>query len=147
MTMSGAAEAEQARGQGPGALSAECGPTAYYDGACPLCAREIGFYRRQEGADLIRWVDVSAIDGGNVLPNLTRAEALARFTVRDADGVLVSGSPAFVRVWKQLPRFRWIAAVFETQPFAWLLARAYDVFLRLRPRLQALAASRAAGGH
>jgi predicted DCC family thiol-disulfide oxidoreductase YuxK len=70
-------------------------PTAFYDGACPLCAREIGFYRRQEGADWICWVDISSIDTMDVAPDLAREEALARFTVRDADGSLVSGGRAF----------------------------------------------------
>jgi hypothetical protein len=42
-----------------------------------LCAREIGFYRRQHGADLICWVDLSGIDTVYVAPNLSRAKALA----------------------------------------------------------------------
>ena len=36
----------------------EC-KTLYYDGACPLCAREIAFYRNLKGASDIRWTDVS----------------------------------------------------------------------------------------
>ena len=114
-------------------------PTAYYDGACPLCAREIGFYRRQNGADRICWVDISDIDTVDVAPGLPREEALARFSVRDADGSLVSGGRAFTHIWKRLPRFRWLATVFDIQPFAWLLGQAYRLFLEVRPRLQALA--------
>ena len=117
-------------------------PIAYYDGACPLCSREIGFYRRQNGADRICWVDISGIDTMDVAPDLAREEALARFTVRDADGSLVSGGKAFTRVWKKLPRFRWLAKLFDVQPFAWSLDQAYGIFLKLRPRLQAMALSR-----
>jgi predicted DCC family thiol-disulfide oxidoreductase YuxK len=111
-------------------------PVAYYDGACPICAREIGLYRRQEGADRIRWVDIGTM---NDLPDLSREQALARFTVRKADGSLVSGSSAFILIWKELPRFRWLAALSSSAPLAWLLDKAYGIFLILRPRLQAMA--------
>lgn len=121
-------------------------PIAYYDGACPLCAREIGFYRRQKGADRICWVDISGIDTMDVAPDLAREEALARFTVRDADGSLVSGGRAFTLIWKQLPRFRWLAKLFDIQPFSRSLDQAYGIFLKLRPRLQAMTLSREVQG-
>jgi len=57
----------------------------------------------------------------DVAPDLAREEALARFTVRDADGSLVSGGIAFPLIWKQLPRFRWLAKLSDIQPFAWSL--------------------------
>ena len=68
------------------------GPIAYYDGACPLCAREIAFYRRQAGASRIHWIDVSRLGGNEVAPDLSNSAALARFHVRDIDGSLVSGA-------------------------------------------------------
>ena len=34
--------------------------TIYYDGSCPLCRREIAFYRRQPGSERLDWMDVSA---------------------------------------------------------------------------------------
>lgn len=146
MTTSGAADIEAAAASRPKTMSGHDGPTAYYDGACPLCAREIGFYRRQDGADRICWVDISDIDTVDVAPDLTREQALTRFTVRDADGSLVSGGRAFTRIWMRLPLFRWLATVFEIQPFNWLLDQAYDLFLKLRPRLQAMAAPREVRG-
>lgn len=36
--------------------------TVYYDGACPLCQREISFYRQRKGAEAVRWVDVAQDD-------------------------------------------------------------------------------------
>ena len=112
----------------------------YYDGACPLCAREIGFYKGQEGADQVHWVDVSRCESVNVAPDLRRDEALARLTVSEADGRLVSGGGAFIRIWARLPRFRWLARLLQVQPLPWLLHHAYEIFLLLRPYLQAMAA-------
>ena len=139
-TTSGVGSIEVAATHPPETMPGHDRPTAYYDGACPLCAREIDFYRRQKGAEQVCWVDIGDIDSAIVAPDLSRSEALARFTVRDVDGSLVSGSEAFVRIWMCLPRFRWLAKLFEVHPFAWLLGQAYRLFLEVRPRLQALAA-------
>jgi hypothetical protein len=40
--------------------------TVYYDGSCPICSREIGFYRARPGADGFDWVNVAG-DGAEVL--------------------------------------------------------------------------------
>jgi len=121
--------------------------TVFYDGACPLCQREIGFYRRQRGADAIAWVDVSAgADDAQVAPGLSKAQAMARFHVRDGDGVLVDGGAAFARLWEALPRFRPLGRFGRLRSVAWILDRGYELFLKGRPRLQAMAARQGSGG-
>ena len=32
-------------------MSGQTRLTVYYDGACPVCSSEMGFYQRQDGAD------------------------------------------------------------------------------------------------
>ncbi len=113
--------------------------TIFYDGACPLCAREIAFYRRRRGADRMRWVDVAqAPSEGEVAPGLARADALARFHVMDEAGRLVSGGRAFAEILARLDRFRLFGRALRREPLASLLDGAYAVFLPLRPRLQRL---------
>lgn len=116
--------------------------TVYYDGACPLCQREISFYRRRRGSEKVCWVDVSDTDAEVIAPDLTRREALARFHVRDADGELVSGGVAFARLWREMPGFRSLGNLFSTRPLSWLLDRSYEFFLRFRPQLQSMAQAR-----
>ncbi len=112
--------------------------TVFYDGACPLCRREIAFYRRRRGAAAIRWLDVSGLPEGEVAPGLPRCAALARFHVLLPDGRRLSGGPAFAAVWRALPAFRPLGWAFGFRETGWLADRAYDAFLRLRPRLQRL---------
>ncbi len=114
--------------------------TVFYDGACPLCRREVAFYRERRGAERVDWVDVSEAGTKDVAPGLSRQQALARFHVSDASGTLMSGGAAFAALWRTLPSFRPLGRLFGLRPFAWALERLYLVFLRLRPRLQALAA-------
>ena len=112
------------------------GPTVYYDGGCPLCAREIAFYHRRAGADAVCWVDVHNLSDVEVLPGLSKTQALARFHVATPEGEIVSGGAAFARLWAALPGFRPLGRLFQRAPLTWLLDRTYDLFLKVRPRLQ-----------
>jgi hypothetical protein len=67
--------------------------TVYYDGSCPICSREIGFYRARAGADGFDWVNVAG-GGWEVLGRgLSHDAALARMHVRRADGTLLKNRP------------------------------------------------------
>lgn len=114
--------------------------TVLYDGACPLCRREIAHVRslaeRRQGSALC-FIDVS-----NEHPTLApqeRARLLERFHVQRADGSRLSGAAAFVAMWERLPGWRWLAYVARVPGALWALECAYRGFLRVRPALQALA--------
>ena len=112
--------------------------TVWYDGACPLCRREIGLYRDlqplQPGAPLC-FADVS--DPATPVPDGTTREALlARFHVRTSDGRWLSGARAFLALWDGLPGWRWLSLACRLPGAAWAMERAYRLFLRWRPVMQ-----------
>ena len=112
--------------------------TVLYDGACPLCRREIGIYRGlqplQSGSPVC-FADVS--DAALPLPaGTTREQLLARFHVRNRDGELLSGAAAFLALWAALPGWRWLAMIGRLPGAAWAMERSYLFFLRWRPMLQ-----------
>ena len=109
--------------------------TVYFDGACPLCRREVDFYRRRRGAAAIEFVDVSDATGDHVASDLRTDEALARFHVRGADGRLYSGAQGFAALWAALPAFRRLAALFRLPLVERLAERAYRMFLHVRPAM------------
>jgi predicted DCC family thiol-disulfide oxidoreductase YuxK len=106
----------------------------YYDGGCPLCRSEIAHYRKLDAAGRVDFVDLSSptVETG---PDLSRETALGRFHVRDGDGEVESGAAAFVRLWKELPGWRWLAVIARVPGVVWLMERAYRGFLPIRPRL------------
>jgi len=116
--------------------------TVYFDGSCPLCRREIGYYQKRRGADTINWVDLTAADENSVCAlgeDLTCDEALARFHVRKPDGTLADGAAGFVELWKALPAFKWLGRLVSIPPILWVAERSYDLFLNVRPAMQSFA--------
>jgi predicted DCC family thiol-disulfide oxidoreductase YuxK len=109
--------------------------TVLYDGACPLCRREIALYQGLPSNTSICYVDVS--HPGAALPaNVTQGELLARFHVQDGAGQLRSGAAAFLLLWAALPGWRWLARFGRLPGATWAMERAYRFFLRWRPLLQ-----------
>ncbi|MCY7312924.1 MAG: DUF393 domain-containing protein [Pseudoxanthomonas sp.] len=112
--------------------------TVLYDGACPLCRREIGIYRGLQPLHSdapVCFADVS--DAALPLPpGTTREQLLARFHVRGRNGELLSGAQAFLALWAALPGWRWLALAGRLPGAAWLMEHSYRVFLRWRPTLQ-----------
>ena len=125
----------------PGSLGphGKDGPTIYYDGSCPLCYREIKFYRNMAGADNIAWYDVASSPASYPTIGLAREVALKRFHVKTAEGTLLSGAAGFAHLWLNLPRWRLLGVITSHRivlPFAEV---AYRLFLLVRPAAQALA--------
>jgi demethoxyubiquinone hydroxylase (CLK1/Coq7/Cat5 family)/predicted DCC family thiol-disulfide oxidoreductase YuxK len=114
-------------------MSSSAACTVYFDGACPLCRREIAHYRRRAAGADIAWVDASTCDEDALGGDLPRAAAISRLHVREADGTLASGASAFNAIWARVPGYRWLAAVTSRRPSLRLLELAYAGFLRLRP--------------
>lgn len=79
--------------------------TVYFDGGCALCAREIAHYRRVAPSGAIHWLDA---DREQLPPELTREDALRYLRARDAAGRWHVGAHAFVAIWLQIPRYRWL---------------------------------------
>jgi len=106
--------------------------TLYYDGGCPVCTREIGFYQRRRGAERIRWVNLVQCADAELGTDLSREAAYARLHARWPDGQLVSGARAFAALWQALPTFRLAGRVAALPGVVHGLEWGYRGFLKLR---------------
>ena len=109
----------------------------WYDGACPLCLREIALMRRLDRRGAISFVDVAA--GADPSCPVDRAALLARFHAEE-DGMVLSGAAAFAAMLRAIPLLRPLGLAARWQPVLRGLEAAYLGFLKVRPRLQRLLA-------
>lgn len=115
--------------------------TVFYDGACPLCRREISMYEKLkplQPGQALALLDVS-LPGAALPAGLTRADYLARFHVQRSDGVVLSGAAAFVELWSGLPGWRFLAMFARLPGMTPFLELVYRGFLLIRPQMQAVA--------
>ncbi|PSJ41008.1 thiol-disulfide oxidoreductase DCC family protein [Allosphingosinicella deserti] len=116
-------------------------PIVWHDGACPLCRREVALMPRLDRRGAIRFVDLQTAAAEECPRN--RAEMLARLHAFEG-GMLLSGAAAFGAMWRAIPLLRPLGLAARNP---WVLAsleRAYGLFLRVRPRLQKRAGTKAA---
>jgi predicted DCC family thiol-disulfide oxidoreductase YuxK len=118
------------------ALSLEAAPAelvVWFDGACPLCRREIALMKRLDRRGAIRFVDV-----GGAAPAecpVDRVQLLSRFHARE-NGRLLSGAAAFGAMWRAIPLLRPLGLLARVPLVEAVLERCYGAFLRVRPSLQ-----------
>lgn len=84
-------------------------PVVFYDGGCPICRREIGFYQRLDREDAIDWRDIARQPKSLEGTGVDWGTAMRRFHVLDVEGRMRTGVDAFALVWEQLPGW-WLLA-------------------------------------
>lgn len=106
----------------------------YYDGACPLCLREVRVLERLDRRGRIGFIDIAA-------PGFSAAEAgipwdklMARIHGRLADGTVVEGVEVFRRLYTAVG-FGPLVALTRLPGIRGLLDFAYAAFARNRLRL------------
>jgi predicted DCC family thiol-disulfide oxidoreductase YuxK len=102
-----------------------------FDGACPVCRREMAHYQQLRPLRPLHFVDLSR--GAPLPPDAPPPERLlARLHARLPDGRWVQGAGAFVALWACLPGWRWLARGAALPGALPLLDLGYAGFLRLR---------------
>ncbi|QUJ76921.1 DUF393 domain-containing protein [Sulfitobacter albidus] len=100
-----------------------------YNASCPICSREVDHYAKLSARDAlpIRYDDLGnrqMLDAWGV----TAEAAAKRLHVRK-NGQIYGGVPAFVVLWQEIPRYRWLARVVNTPGIHWIACRVYDHIL------------------
>ena len=102
--------------------------TVYYDDQCPLCTREINFYKRKIEPKDAHWEAISNINEEKI----DKGKALEKLHVSDSNGNLFVGTDAFIEIWARIPQLNKIAKVMKIPIFKIFLEIGYEIFLILR---------------
>lgn len=108
----------------------------YFDGGCPMCAKEIAYYQRLDTRQQVHWVDVAGPNPSCPV-GYDQQALLARFHVKDlATDTIYDGAAGFARLWRAMPTpWRQVGAIASFTPITWLLELGYRVTLKARPML------------
>ena len=96
-----------------------------YNADCPVCSFEIDHYAKysDETGLPITFEDLNTED--TAAWGMTSDEAARRLYVRKG-GQTYSGIPAFIVLWQDMPRYRWMARLVSLPGFHWAASKLYD---------------------
>lgn len=106
----------------------------FYDGACPLCVREVRMLHRRDRRGRIRFVDIAADDFDTASIGLSWDRLMDRIHARLPDGTLVEGVEVFRRLYAAVG-FGPLVALTRLPGVRQLLDVAYAAFAKNRLRL------------
>lgn len=108
--------------------------TLYFDGECPLCAREIKILRRRAIETRLLLVDISRDDFDAKALGFTLEHMQSSLHAHFADGHWVTGLDATLWSWRAAGLGFW-AAPLASRTMRPLLELGYRLFCRFRPHL------------
>lgn len=99
-----------------------------YNASCPVCSFEINAYQRyaQEHDLPVGFDDLNQTDLAKY--GLTKDQAARRLYVLH-DAQMIDGIPAFVALWSEMPRYRWLARVVNVPGIRHFSVFMYDYVL------------------
>jgi predicted DCC family thiol-disulfide oxidoreductase YuxK len=103
----------------------------FYDGACPLCTREIDMLRRKDHRRQIRFTDIAAPDFDAASVGVSWPTLMERIHGRLPDGTLIEGVEVFRRLYAAVG-FGSLVAATRLPVLTQLLDLAYRVFAKNR---------------
>jgi predicted DCC family thiol-disulfide oxidoreductase YuxK len=117
--------------------------TVFYDGACPICAKEISHLSHLDespsGQCAIDFVDLSTVPDDDTLrkrlgtQSTTRADAMMSLhIVNNNTGVVSTGVDSFVQMWSRLPYWKTFSRLFSVPGVMPVANAVYGVWARNR---------------
>lgn len=106
----------------------------FYDGACPLCMREIRMLRARDREDAIQFTDIAADGFDATRYGTSQDELMDKIRGRLPDGSWIEGVEVFRRLWGAVG-FRRLVGISRMPGIAHALNALYRVFAKHRLRL------------
>lgn len=108
--------------------------TVFFDGACPICAREIALMKRMDQQRQLEFNDFSSVAYDTASIDVSSAELGRIIHARWADGRVISGVEVFRAMWEAVG-LGMLARLSRLSLIEPMVLRAYAWFARNRLRL------------
>lgn len=106
--------------------------TVFYDGKCGLCSKEINHYRKIAPTGIFNWQDITESADDLNKEGISLSEGLKLLHAKDNSGQMHIGVDAFILIWKQLKRWRVLAALVVLPIIRQIASAAYRAFASWR---------------
>ena len=108
--------------------------TVFFDGACPICAREIALMKRLDRRQRLAYCDFSRLDYDTASKGFAPSELGTVIHARWADGSVITGVDVFRAMWEAVG-LGLLAKLSHLSLVEPLVLRAYEWFARNRLQL------------
>ena len=109
----------------------------YYNESCNICRAEINLYKKQN-IEEIEWVDITDNKSAEIETQKDNKTLLRRLHVKDGEKI-IDGAEAFLLVWKNIPKYRFLYTFFKIPIIFTLFSYFYEIiafFLYLKNKKQ-----------
>tara|TARA_Y100001980_G_C14245312_1_gene92435 strand:+ start:141 stop:488 length:348 start_codon:yes stop_codon:yes gene_type:complete len=109
----------------------------YFNNSCSICKAEIDLYKKEK-IESIEWIDISNNKKANEETKKTSKILLRRLHVKEGDKIY-GGAEAFLILWKNLPKYKFLYKIFKFPIIFTLFNLLYEVvafFLYLKNKGQ-----------
>ena len=109
----------------------------YFNNSCKICKAEIDIYKKEK-IDQINWIDITDNNIAKLETKKDYKQLLRRLHV-EKDGQIFSGAKAFLLVWKNIPKYKFLYSIFRLPIIFPIFSVVYEIiafFLYLKNRKQ-----------
>ena len=110
----------------------------YFNNSCKICRTEINLYKKQNIKN-IEWVDIIDNEAAEIETQKDAKSLLRRLHIKDGENI-IEGAEAFLLIWKNIPKYRFLYKVLKKPIIFNLFSFFYEIvafflFLKNKDRL------------
>ena len=109
----------------------------YFNNSCKICKAEIDLYKKEQ-IDEINWIDITNNKAARIETNKNDKELLRRLHVKK-NGKVFCGAKAFLIVWKNIPKYKFLYTIFKLPIIFQIFSLSYEIiafFLYIKNKKQ-----------
>ena len=109
----------------------------YFNNSCKICKAEIDLYKKEK-ISKIDWIDITNNQNAKIETKKNDKELLRRLHVKK-NGEIISGARAFLLVWKNIPKYKFLYSIFKLPIIFQIFSLCYETiafFLYLKNKKQ-----------